>query len=93
MLKCSQRFKFCGDDDCPDWLLGQVSNLSKLSHIKLKLLLQTIVKNILAGEVDYKKIQKFTSDAKFSELFFFFFLIHFYFVAILGYVSVVCVIP
>lgn len=61
------RFKFCGDDDCPDWLLGQVSNLSKLSHIKLKLLLQTIVKNILAGEVDYEKIQKFTADAKFSD--------------------------
>ncbi|KAL1449003.1 hypothetical protein WDU94_000247 [Cyamophila willieti] len=61
------RFKFCGDDDCPDWLLGQVNNLSKLTHIKLKLLLQTIVKNILSGQVDYEKIQKLTSDAKFSD--------------------------
>lgn len=61
------RFKFCGDDDCPDWLLGQVNNMAKLSHIKLKLLLQTIVKNILAGKVDYEKLQKFTADAKFSD--------------------------
>uniref|UniRef100_A0A8D8WPE7 COMM domain-containing protein 4 n=1 Tax=Cacopsylla melanoneura TaxID=428564 RepID=A0A8D8WPE7_9HEMI len=61
------RFKFCGDDDCPDWLLGQVNNLSKLTHIKLKLLLQTIVKNILSGAVDYEKIQKLTADAKFSD--------------------------
>jgi len=27
---CYQRFRFCGDLDCPDWVLAEISILSKL---------------------------------------------------------------
>ncbi|XP_003748230.1 COMM domain-containing protein 4 [Galendromus occidentalis] len=30
------RFKFCGDLDCPDWLLAAISDLAKLSSIKVR---------------------------------------------------------
>jgi len=29
-LDCFQRFRFCGDLDCPDWALAEISILSKL---------------------------------------------------------------
>ncbi|KAL3221061.1 hypothetical protein MRX96_029677 [Rhipicephalus microplus] len=27
-------FKFCGDRDCPDWLLAEIGSLSKISSVK-----------------------------------------------------------
>jgi len=32
---CFQRFRFCGDLDCPDWALAEISILSKLVMIVL----------------------------------------------------------
>lgn len=43
-----QKFRFCGDGDCPDWVLhGIHSNLSTLSSIKLRLLTQQVAKAFL----------------------------------------------
>ena len=31
-----QKFRFCGDLDCPDWILAEISILSKLVGSQLK---------------------------------------------------------
>ncbi|XP_062926920.1 COMM domain-containing protein 4 isoform X2 [Mobula hypostoma] len=49
------RFRFCGDLDCPDWVLAEISTLAKVSSVKIKLLC-----------VQYEKITKLTADAKFD---------------------------
>ncbi|KAI1287262.1 COMM domain-containing protein 4 [Halotydeus destructor] len=61
------RFRFCGDLDCPDWVLVQIQSLSKLTSIKLKLLVLEIVKSILTNELKYEKISEITSAARFDD--------------------------
>lgn len=52
-----QRFKFCGDGDCPDFILASIhSNLCGLSSIKLKVFASHVVKIIVSEEpIDEKK--------------------------------------
>ncbi|CAD5111723.1 DgyrCDS1012 [Dimorphilus gyrociliatus] len=65
--KDQKRFKFCGDLDCPDWVLAEISTLSRLSSIKVKLLCAQIVNDLLGGAIDFEKVGKLTQDAKFEE--------------------------
>jgi hypothetical protein len=37
--KLNMRFEFCGNIDCPEWVLSEVVQLNKISAIKLKLVL------------------------------------------------------
>lgn len=60
------KFRFCGDLDCPDWVLAEISILSRISSVKMKLLSLQVLKGLLGEEIDYGKVQKFTSDAKFE---------------------------
>ncbi|XP_072837985.1 COMM domain-containing protein 4 [Pogona vitticeps] len=60
------RFRFCGDLDCPDWVLAEISTLSKISSVKLKLICAQVLKDLLGDGIDYEKILKLTSDAKFE---------------------------
>ena len=60
------RFRFCGDLDCPDWVLAEISTLSKLTSVKIKLLCIQVIKDLLAAGMDYDKVYKLTSDAKFE---------------------------
>eukprot|EP00112_Aurelia_sp_Birch-Aquarium-sp1_P003908 Seg1442.4 transcript_id=Seg1442.4/GoldUCD/mRNA.D3Y31 product="COMM domain-containing protein 4" protein_id=Seg1442.4/GoldUCD/D3Y31 len=60
------KFRFCGDLDCPDWLLAEMSILSKMSSVKMKLLCAQVVAEMLGGEIDYAKAAKLTADAKFE---------------------------
>lgn len=47
----SQRFKFCGDGDCPDYILAAIhSNLCGLSSVKLKVFASQVVKIILSEQ-------------------------------------------
>ncbi|XP_060116093.1 COMM domain-containing protein 4 isoform X1 [Heteronotia binoei] len=61
-----QRFRFCGDLDCPDWVLAEISTLAKISSVKLKLICAQVLKDLLGEGIDYEKILKLTSDAKFE---------------------------
>lgn len=46
-----QRFKFCGDGDCPDYILAIIhSNLCGLSSVKLKVFALNVVKVILSEQ-------------------------------------------
>ncbi|KXJ06943.1 COMM domain-containing protein 4 [Exaiptasia diaphana] len=60
------RFRFCGDLDCPDWVLAEISTLSKITSIKMRLLCAQVIKNLLGAEIDYAKVEKLTSDAKYD---------------------------
>ncbi|XP_063495103.1 COMM domain-containing protein 4 isoform X5 [Symphalangus syndactylus] len=61
-----QRFRFCGDLDCPDWVLAEISTLAKMSSVKLRLLCSQVLKELLGQGIDYEKILKLTADAKFE---------------------------
>jgi len=41
--KRNMRFLFCGDQDCPDWVLAQIGEISKLSAIRLKQLSSKVI--------------------------------------------------
>ncbi|XP_053259757.1 COMM domain-containing protein 4 [Podarcis raffonei] len=58
------RFRFCGDLDCPDWVLAEISTLAKISSVKLKLICAQVLKDLLGDGIDYEKVLKLTSDAK-----------------------------
>ncbi|KAM4661650.1 uncharacterized protein AAGF69_007778 [Amazona ochrocephala] len=58
------RFRFCGDLDCPDWVLAEISTLAKISSVKLKLICAQVLRDLLGGSMEYEKILKLTSDAK-----------------------------
>lgn len=60
------RFRFCGDLDCPDWVLAEISTLAKISSVKIKLLCVQVLKDLLGEGMDYDKITKLTADAKFE---------------------------
>nr|XP_012590904.1 COMM domain-containing protein 4 isoform X2 [Microcebus murinus] len=60
------RFRFCGDLDCPDWVLAEISTLAKISSVKLRLLCSQVLKELLGQGIDYEKILKLTADAKFE---------------------------
>ncbi|XP_051237331.1 COMM domain-containing protein 4 [Dicentrarchus labrax] len=60
------RFRFCGDLDCPDWVLAEISTLAKISSVKMKLLCGQVLKDLLGEGIDYDKVAKLTADAKFE---------------------------
>ncbi|XP_063201796.1 COMM domain-containing protein 4 isoform X3 [Chroicocephalus ridibundus] len=47
------RFRFCGDLDCPDWVLAEISTLAKI-----------VLRDLLGEAMEYEKILKLTSDAR-----------------------------
>ena len=60
------KFRFCGDLDCPDWVLAEISVLSKMTSIKIRLLVSQILRKILSRETDYESIEKLAGDPKFD---------------------------
>jgi len=58
------KFRFCGDLDAPDWLLGEVSVLSKMSSIRMLLICRQVVDQLLGKGVNYVKIQKLTTSKR-----------------------------
>jgi hypothetical protein len=56
------RFRFCGDLDAPDWLLAEITTLSKVSPPRMRLLVQMVVDYIIAGTIDYDEVSKVTSE-------------------------------
>jgi hypothetical protein len=58
------KFRFCGEADCPDWILAEIYTLSRLSSVKLKLLAQIVVQGIMKPPVDLNKAEKLFSDSK-----------------------------
>lgn len=58
------KFRFCGDTDCPDWVLVEINTLSRLSSVKLKLLSQVVAQGIINPPIDIEKAEKLFADSK-----------------------------
>jgi len=61
-----QRFRFCGDLDAPDWILAEITVLSKISSVRFKLLVGQVITSLLGQQIDYAKVAKLTADAHFA---------------------------
>ncbi|XP_068209091.1 COMM domain-containing protein 4 [Palaemon carinicauda] len=61
------RFRFCWDVDCPDWLLAEITTLSKLTSVKLRLLTGNVAKAIYGPTLSYDVVTKLAKDAKLDE--------------------------
>ncbi|KAB0791511.1 hypothetical protein PPYR_03311 [Photinus pyralis] len=58
------RFRFCGNGDCPDWVLAEINALSRLSSVKLKLLGQIVAQGIIDSSIEMAKAEKLFSESK-----------------------------
>ncbi len=59
------KFKFCGNVDCPDWLITEIIYLSKITPVKLRILGNLICKYIMK-EGDTQKINKILEEMNLS---------------------------
>ncbi len=55
------KFKFCGNIDCPDWLITEIIYLTKITPVKLRILGNLICKYIMK-EGDTEKIKKILEE-------------------------------
>lgn len=58
------KFRFCGDIDCPDWLLAEISVLSKMSSVRTTLILRLLIQELLGNSLDLLKLNKLTTGAR-----------------------------
>ncbi|KAI9554232.1 hypothetical protein GHT06_019504 [Daphnia sinensis] len=61
------KFRFCGDQDCPDWFLTQMATLSRLSSVKAKLLTQHVARHLTGEAIDLEKSNSLLADSKLPE--------------------------
>ncbi|NXV72912.1 COMD4 protein, partial [Atlantisia rogersi] len=47
-----QRFRFCGDLDCPDWVLAEIGALARVSSVKLKLICAQVLQDLLGDTIE-----------------------------------------
>jgi len=52
------KFRFCGDLDAPDWILKEITILSKIPNIRVRLLCGQVINSIFGEALDYDKIEK-----------------------------------
>ena len=50
------RFDFCGNIDCPEWVLAEISLVNRMSTVKLKLILNQIIKKLTLQPYDQEKL-------------------------------------
>ena len=60
------KFAFCGNLDCPEWVLSEVAVLNRMSAVKLKLILGQIVKKLTGVPYDNERLLKLCRDQNFD---------------------------
>ena len=66
------RFEYCGNSDCPEWVLSGIVLVNKMSGVKLKLILSQLCKKIIGASQpggpthDQEKLFKLCRDQKFD---------------------------
>ena len=56
------RFDFCGNAHCPEWVLAEVALVNKMSAVKLKVMLNQLVKKVTKQPFDQEKLTKLCKD-------------------------------
>lgn len=60
------KFKFCGNIDCPEWLITEIIYLTKISTIKLRIICNNLITSFLSTN-NIKDIQKTLEEMNFKE--------------------------
>mmetsp|Transcript_7933 Transcript_7933/g.9196 ORF Transcript_7933/g.9196 Transcript_7933/m.9196 type:complete len:205 (+) Transcript_7933:195-809(+) len=60
------KFKFCGDMDAPEWVLGEITTLSKISSVRVKMLTVQVINGLMNGNFEYQKVAKVASSSNLS---------------------------
>lgn len=60
------RFKFCGNLDCPDWLITEIIFLTKISAVKLRIICNQMVNFIINKGKNLSSIIKILEDMNMS---------------------------
>ena len=56
------KYRFAGNIDVPEWILAEVSTLSKISCVRLKLITRQLIAELAGGSLDAEKITKLVGD-------------------------------
>jgi len=56
------KFAFCGNLDCPEWVLSEVAILNRMSAVKLKLILGQVSKKLSGQAFDQERLSKLCRD-------------------------------
>jgi len=60
------KFKFCGNLDCPDWLISEITLLTKISTIKLRIISNNLITSILNNGKTLQDLRKSLEEMKLS---------------------------
>lgn len=52
------KFKFCGQQDVPAWILSEIAVLSRISSVRLKLITRQVINELTGGSIDIEKVCK-----------------------------------
>lgn len=61
------KFKFCGNIDCPEWLISEITFLTKISSIKLRIISNNLINCLISDTKNLKDILKSIEEMNFSE--------------------------
>jgi len=56
------KFRFCGDQDCPNWVLLEVTVLSLMTSPRIKIMTQQILSYCLQGTYNHEKLLRLASE-------------------------------
>lgn len=60
------KFKFCGNIDCPEWLITEIVFLNKINAVKLRIILNNISTAITTNNSNFSKVFKMLEEMNFS---------------------------
>ena len=61
------RFKFCGNIDCPDWLITEITYLTKFTSVKLRIISNQICKFIINKGSNIQDLKKILDEMNLNE--------------------------
>ena len=61
------RFKFCGNIDCPDWLITEITYLTKFTSVKLRIISNQICKFIITKGSNIQDLKKILDEMNLNE--------------------------
>ena len=61
------KFKFCGQNDCPEWITSEITFITKISSIKLRIICNNLVGYITQKNKSIQDIVKILEDMNLSQ--------------------------
>jgi hypothetical protein len=56
------KFRFCGDLDCPNWVLSEIATLSQFTSVRVKVLAVQVLSSALEGTFNHEKVLKLAKN-------------------------------